>query len=45
MRGFIAGILLFMAIASITTAAGPSRALAADSQNPIIVSLPRENEP
>ena len=45
MRGFIAGILLFMAIASITTAAVPSRALAADSQNPIIVSLPRENEP
>ena len=45
MRGFIAGILLFMAIASITTAAVPSRALAADSPNPIIVSLPRENEP
>ena len=45
MRGFIAGILLLMAIASITTAAIPARALAADSQNPIIVSLPRENEP
>lgn len=45
MRGFIAGILLFMTIASITTAAVPSRALAADSPNPIIVSLPRENEP
>lgn len=45
MRGFIAGILLFMAIASITTAAIPAPALAADSQAPIIISLPRENEP
>ena len=45
MRGFIAGILLFMAIASITSAAFPARALAADRQPPVIISLSRANEP
>ena len=45
MRGFIAGILLFMAISSITSAAFPARALAADRQPPVIISLSRANEP
>ena len=45
MRGFIAGIFLFFAVTSLTTAVGLSEAQTTSNQSPIIISLARENEP
>ena len=45
MRGFIAGIFLLIAVASLTTAVELSNAQTISNQPPIIISLARENEP
>ena len=45
MRGFIAGILFLIALATIAAAAPPASALASDSPPPLIITLPRDNEP
>jgi polar amino acid transport system substrate-binding protein len=45
MRGLFAGIFLLIALATIAAAAPPAPALASDSPPPVIITLPRDNEP